>query len=193
MSRFSQGVLTYSLLQAIKQQPDILTNQKYLNVTKWFAAAERTVGDIARETNARQQAQMVSTTNFDIGIVDDDVRTKIILPQEKLVFSSSEFRNSETKFDNLQFRNKVDKQLNVYGDSGPSTGILFRPGVAGKDVYSITGDYTVSGESFNVSILLIKGGASLVQKFEVKGTLNDVDEVAIQVVKSIFDFLSKKN
>ncbi|MEO7983000.1 MAG: caspase family protein, partial [Bacteroidota bacterium] len=38
MGRYSQGLLTYSLLKAIKQQPDILEDGKYLNVSSWFNA-----------------------------------------------------------------------------------------------------------------------------------------------------------
>lgn len=50
MGRYSQGLLTYSLLKAIKQQPDILEDGKYLNIGRWFNAAEKTVSEISKET-----------------------------------------------------------------------------------------------------------------------------------------------
>lgn len=54
MGKYNQGALTYSLLKAIKEEPDILEDRKYLNISRWFNAAEKTVGELSRETGARQ-------------------------------------------------------------------------------------------------------------------------------------------
>ena len=79
IGRYSQGLLTYSLLKAIKQQPDILADGKYLDVSRWFNAAEKTVTELTKETGSRQQPQVISNTNFNIGIVDEEVIAKIVL------------------------------------------------------------------------------------------------------------------
>lgn len=191
MSKFSQGVLTYSLLQAIKQQPDILSNQKFLNVTRWFAAAEKSVTEIAKESNAPQQAQIVSTTNFDIGIVDEEVRNRIILPLEKPMFTGSEFRNAEVKFDNLQFRNLVDKQLNKVANEGVTYGILFRPGYSGSSAYTVSGDYKIVGSEVVVSVMLIKGGTRVIAQFEMTGSSDDLNKLAEEVVGKVLNVVSK--
>ena len=80
IGRYSQGLLTYSLLKAIKLQPDILSNGKYLDVSRWFDAAKETVSEISKESGARQDPQIVSNTNFNIGVVDEEVIAKIVLP-----------------------------------------------------------------------------------------------------------------
>ncbi|HRG83965.1 MAG TPA: caspase family protein, partial [Chitinophagaceae bacterium] len=91
MGRYSQGLLTYSLLKAIKQQPDILTEGKYLDLGRWFNAAKETVSDLSRESGARQEPQVISNTNFNIGMVDEEVMSRISLPAEKPVFTAGNF------------------------------------------------------------------------------------------------------
>jgi len=86
MGRYSQGLLTHALLKAIKQQPDILEDGKFLNVSRWFNAAEKTVSELMRETGGRQDPQVVSTSNINIGIVDDSVRAKIKYRGEQFFF-----------------------------------------------------------------------------------------------------------
>ncbi len=114
MGKYNQGALIYSLLKAIKEEPDILEDRKYLNISRWFNAAEKTVGELSRETGARQQPQIVSTTNFNIGVVDEEVRDKIVLPFEKPMFTRSDFRNVELRTDNLKLRALVDKELVIF-------------------------------------------------------------------------------
>ncbi|MEO7046189.1 MAG: hypothetical protein ABI091_12840, partial [Ferruginibacter sp.] len=83
MGRYNQGLLTYSLLKVIKEHPEVLEQNKYLNVSGWFNAATKIVTDIVRENNLRQEPQLITTTNFNIGIVDNEVLSKIFLPNEK--------------------------------------------------------------------------------------------------------------
>ncbi|MEO7044134.1 MAG: caspase family protein, partial [Ferruginibacter sp.] len=83
MGRYNQGLLTYSLLKVIKEHPEVLEDNKYLNVSGWFNAATKIVTDIVRENNLRQEPQLITTTNFNIGIVDNEVLSKIFLPNEK--------------------------------------------------------------------------------------------------------------
>ena len=103
MGKYNQGALTYSLLKAIKEEPGILEDRKYLNISRWFNAAEKTVGELSRETGTRQQPQIVSTTNFNIGVVDEEVRNKIVLPFEKPMFTRSDFRNISSALTILSF------------------------------------------------------------------------------------------
>ncbi|MGB3345612.1 MAG: hypothetical protein WBA61_17005 [Aequorivita sp.] len=64
MGRFSQGVLTYSLLKTIREQPGILEDGKYLNVGQWFNAAEIEVRKIGKENGLKQEPQKMTASNF---------------------------------------------------------------------------------------------------------------------------------
>ena len=191
MGKFNQGVLTYSLLKAIKEEPDILEDRQYLNISRWFNAAEKSVVELARETGARQQPQVVSTTNFNIGVVDEDVRNKIVLPFEKFLFTRSEFRNAELKIDNLKLRSLADKELNTISENGGDNSILFNPDYEGANVYAITGDYSVTGDNVTVTVLLTKGGTEILHRYEIKGTTADLNRLTFAITSSAIDWISK--
>ena len=191
IGKYNQGALTYSLLKAIKEQPDILEDRQFLNISRWFNAAEKSVNELARETGARQQPQLVSTTNFNIGVVDDDVRNKIVLPFEKALFTRSEFRNTELRIDNLKLRNLVDKALDDIAEENPNSELLFNPEYEGANVYSLSCDYTVSNDDVSVSVILIKGGVDIKAKFDIKGKTNNLNQLSLDIVFAAKDWLRK--
>jgi len=191
IGKYNQGALTYSLLKAIKEQPDILEDRQFLNISRWFSAAEKTVGELARETGTRQQPQVVSTSNFNIGVVDDDVRNKIVLPFEKFLFTRSEFRNTELRTDNLKLRGLIDKELSGLSDDNSDAPLLFNPEYEGANVYSLSCDYTVAGNDVIVSAVLIKGGVEIKTKFEVKGKADNLTHLSGSIISEIKDWLSK--
>ena len=49
------------------------------------------MSEISKESGASQEPQIVSNTNFNIGIVDEEVMAKIVLPTEKPLFAVSNF------------------------------------------------------------------------------------------------------
>jgi hypothetical protein len=191
IGKYNQGALTYSLLKAIKEQPDILEDRQYLNISRWFSAAEKTVGELARETGTRQQPQVVSTSNFNIGVVDDDVRNKIVLPFEKFLFTRSEFRNTELRIDNLKLRSLIDKELSDLSDDNSDVPLLFNPEYEGSNIYSLSCDYTVTGNDVSVSAVIIKGGIEIKTKFDIKGKADNLLLLSGSIISEIKDWLSK--
>jgi hypothetical protein len=189
MGKYNQGALTYSLLKAIKEEPDILEDRKYLNISRWFNAAEKSVNELARETGARQQPQIVSTTNFNIGVVDEEVRNKIVLPFEKPMFTRSDFRNTELRVDNLKLRNLIDKELDEISGNVSNALIMYSPEYDGANVYAISGDYTVTGNDVSVSVILTKGGTEIKTKFETKGELMQPDLLAKTIINSVMEWI----
>ena len=191
MGKYNQGALTYSLLKAIKEEPDILEDRKYLNISRWFNAAEKTVGELSRETGARQQPQIVSTTNFNIGVVDEEVRDKIVLPFEKPMFTRSEFRNTETTIDNLKLRSLVDKELIDLSEQANAS-IMYSPEYEGQNVYQLSGSYTVSGNDIAVTIVITQGGTEIKTKFEVKGAADQLNNLSKSIIAKVKEWLIKK-
>jgi hypothetical protein len=191
MGKYNQGALTYSLLKAIKEEPDILEDRKYLNISRWFNAAEKSVGEMARETGARQQPQIVSTTNFNIGVVDEEVRNKIVLPFEKPMFTRSDFRNTDLRVDNLKLRNLIDKELDEISGNISDALIMYSPEYDGVNVYAISGDYIVKGNDVSVSVILTKGGTDIKSKFEIKGLVNQPGLIAKSIVAETINWLKQ--
>ena len=184
MGRYSQGLLTYSLLKAIKQQPDILEDGKYLNVSRWFSAAEKTVDELSRENGARQEPQIVTTTNFNIGIVDDNVMAGIILPTEKPLFSSSNFQNSDSTIadDDLELSKLINVQLGAISSRGAESGIVFMTNTNSPDAWSLSGRYEITGNDVLLKASL-KQNRVIKQRFEVRGTKDKLGELATLVAE----------
>ena len=191
-SKYSQGLLTYTLLKAIKQQPDILEENKYLNLSRWFSAAKKSVGDIMNQlgNKGRQEPQLVTNTNFNIGIVDDDVVSKIKLADEKPMFARSEFRKAGLRSDDLKLRLLVDKELNDISSRGNDNDIIYRSDYDGADAYSLSGDYKVEDKNFLVSVSLLKGGNEI-KRFDVKGRTDDLQKLAEEIVKKALEGVGK--
>ena len=191
LGKYNQGALTYSLLKAIKEQPEILEDRQYLNVSRWFDAAEKSVNELSRETGARQQPQLVSTSNFNIGVVDDDVRNRIILPFEKSLFTRSEFRNADLRIDNLKLRTLVDKRLEEISDNKQDGLLLYSPEFDGINIYAISGDYTVAGNTVTLSLILTKGGTEIKAKFELAEALANLDALPERIISFVMDWLQR--
>lgn len=184
MSRYSQGLLTYSLLKAIKQQPDILQDGKYLDVSRWFGAAEKTVGELTKENGARQQPQVVSNTNFNIGLVDEEVTAKIILPQEKPLFTNSNLQNNDDNIamDDLELNRLLDNQFSVIAARGSSGVISFVASLKSSDVYALGGRYEVKEKSI-IARINIRLGKEIKYRFELTGHIDHLNELAIAIAE----------
>jgi flagellar biosynthesis/type III secretory pathway chaperone len=190
MGRYSQGLLTYSLLKAIKHQPDILENGKYLDVSNWLNAAKKTVTILAEESGERQEPQLNASNNFNIGVVDEGVRSKIILSASKPVFSSSNFQNTDTKTDNLKLRGAINKQL-IKISIGSNAPITYSADYDGADVYALNGDYKIIDGSVVITALLTKGGVEL-YRYEVKGNAADIETITSSITAPAMEWVKKK-
>jgi len=186
MGRYSQGLLTYSLLKAIKQQPDILEQGKYLNISSWFNAAENTVSELSAETGARQEPQIVSNTNFIIGIVDDEIMASIILPEEKPLFAASNFQNNDEAIadDDLELSKLINLQFNDMAARGNESNIAYVTATNSPDAYSLTGRYTVINNKVTVTVNL-KQNKGIKNKFEISGTKDKLNELAAVIVEKV--------
>jgi WD40 repeat protein len=182
MSRYSQGLLTYSLLKVMKQQPEILVNGRYLDVTNWLNATKKMVGQLAEGSGARQEPQLNTNNDFSIGVVDEDVRSKIILSSEKPLFTRSNFQNLQTKIDDLKLRQATDKEFLQLGNAA-NADITFSPDYDGNDGYSLNGDYKITGDQVVITFLLVKGGIDIKYRYELKGSLKDLPALSREMTQ----------
>ncbi len=191
MGRYSQGLLTYSLLKVMKQQPEILESGKYLDVSNWLNAAQKMVSKLAEGNRARQEPQLNTNNNFIIGLVDEEVRNKIILSAEKPLFTRSNFQNADTKLDNLKLRSAIDKELMNISSRGGSADITYSADYEGVDAYTLTGDYKIVGAVVTVNALLVKGGTEVKYTYEIKGTNADLTALVTGITSTAFDWMKK--
>ncbi|TMI62770.1 MAG: hypothetical protein E6H07_15295 [Bacteroidetes bacterium] len=193
LGRLSQGLLTYSLLKAIKLQPDILENGKYLNLSRWFSAAEKTVSEISSEiVGERQEPQIVANTNFNIGLVDEEVLSKIILPQEKPIITNCNFQNADEDIaaDNLGLNKLIDRQLNVLSDNS-NAGFSFVAGSNSTDAYTLSGRYTIKDSIISIRVI-VRQKNEIVYRYEKESAKDKPAELADKVAAEASTWVGNK-
>ncbi|MEO5947377.1 MAG: caspase family protein [Chitinophagaceae bacterium] len=175
---YGQGLLTYSLLKAIKQQPAILEENKFLNVSNWFREAENTVGEIAKEVGAIQQPQIVSNNNFNIGVLDEEVMSGITLLKEKPMFTTSIFMNSDPSVadDDLNMSKLINLRLSEMAAMGKNSKIVYTNSTGSTNGYSLTGLYIVTGGNVSITVNF-KNNNVVKSKFELSGSKDKLDEL----------------
>jgi hypothetical protein len=190
--RYTQGLLTYALLKAIKERPDILESNKYLDVSRWFNSAEKTVDNLAAETNARQEPQIVSAGNFNVGIVDTEVIAAINLPQEKALFTASNFQNGDDAiaFDDLGVNKLTNNKLEDVSAMGAINVISYAESSNSPDAYSLSGRYNIKGEDVIIKTNILQNRI-IKYRFEAKGSKNNLEQLAENIVRQVSDWVEK--
>jgi hypothetical protein len=180
MSQYAQGLLTYSLLKAIREQPDILQNGKYLDLSRWFLAAKNLVGEI----DARQEPQIVSNTNFMIGVVDAEVMSGIKLPASRPRFTASVFLNNDATVgdDDLDLSNLVNIQLNESAARGIESKFIYVTATNAPDAFSLTGRYDIKGDQVTVRVN-IKQNKEIRYRFVAEGSKNKLQQLASDITE----------
>jgi WD40 repeat protein len=121
LPQFGQGILTYSLLYTLKNNPSILDQEVdgngYLNLQKWFLATEQEQSRRMEALGLKQDAQPYGAGNIRLGLVDNELRQSIKLTDEKpLVFCAN--ARDENDEDPLELK----KAINDYFEHALSRG-----------------------------------------------------------------------
>ncbi|RZJ89042.1 MAG: hypothetical protein EOO60_10465, partial [Hymenobacter sp.] len=192
MSGYAQGLLTYALLEAMKNHADILEDQRYLNVGRWFDAAKQTVSDVAQQLGRQQQSQVYSTTNFVVGTVDAEVLAGIVLPKQKVLFSTSNVQNQDGDIgtDDLGLSNLLDAELHSLVARGTTPDFAFADNTASPDAYRLTGRYEVKGEQVKMRVDVRKG-KEVLTRLEERATKGDLKNVATTIAARATDWIAK--
>ncbi len=156
-------------------------------------AAKKTVSNLAGETGARQEPQLNASNNFNIGLVDEEVRRKIILSAEKPLFARCFFVNTDTKIDNLKIRTTLDKELMSISSRGIDASTTYSANHEGADAYALTGDYKITGDNITVTILFTKGGTEILHRYEVKGVISDINMLSKDITNTDLGWLKKNH
>jgi WD40 repeat protein/uncharacterized caspase-like protein len=185
MGRYSQGLLTYSLLRAIKLQPDILEQGKYLDVSRWFGAAEKTVSEISKSIGERQDPQRVASNNFNLGVVDEEVLRKIILPQEKPLFGPVNLQNADEAIssDDLELGKLLHNVMTDISARGEDGAILFDKKYESEEVWTVGGRYEIQNSIIKVRINIKQGKQTPKHRFELTGSIDKLKELAEEIVR----------
>ena len=158
-SLFGQSLLTYAVLEAIKEGNG-LEGELY-DVRKIFSYAEKKVPELAKELggNKIQTPKISESTDGTIyfGSLKDENRKLIQLNSPKPKFAPSDFQNLEFAEDNLDLEYEVNKRL-AFKSKYEDMNFVFFPDAKfdATTYYKLSGGYTQSNGTITLK-LKIKG------------------------------------
>ncbi len=184
-SIFNQGLLTYSLLFGIKGAA--LREGKFVDVMNLFQFSADEVPKLAETIGGIQKPEIrvpYGAKSFDIGIVDEKVQEKVVIPSPKPLFVKSNFTNDESFNDDLRISEKLDEMLtNVQTRSGD---LVFVNVNRFPNSYSLKGRYTRQNNQIKATFRLFKGD-NIIESFETMGAnIQSISEAIVSQVNSYF-------
>ena len=124
-SRYGQGLLTYSILQAFKGAA--LRQDRYIDVLSIMNYAREIVPELASGIGGIQTPQLLIPRggSFDIGVLDDSDKQKIPLAEPKQIFVRSTFVEQNEFEDILNLSDQVDNRLYALSSKGDGTDFIY--------------------------------------------------------------------
>jgi WD40 repeat protein len=155
-NKFGQGLLTYSVLQAIRGMA--LRENKFIDVSTLLSYSSEEVPKMAKDIGGIQKPQLLIPKggSFDIGIIQESDKPLIPLATVKPVFVRTTLQEETKKRDVLKISKDINEKLNeISGKGDDKNAIIFVDTDDYPDACSISGSYTMVGEmlSFSGSVL----------------------------------------
>jgi len=182
-SMYGQGLLTYSILQAIKGAA--LKEDKFIDVFTIMDYAREAVPKLADGIGGIQEPQLLVPKggSFDIGVLNNIDKEAIPLASPKTVFVRSTLVDSDEFEDHLGLSELLNHELSVLSAKGKNSPLVFFDAAKFPEACKISGGYTVGENQISVS-LKIRCGEEL-KSYE----LNAKSKGAL--VKDILTFIDK--
>jgi WD40 repeat protein len=182
-SRYGQGLLTYSILQAMKGAA--LRDGQFFDVNTILNYSRENVPKLAAGIGGIQTPQLLVPKggSFDIGKVDEAAKTQIPLSNIKPVFVRTSFMDSEAFADELNLSKSIDDKLNQIAMRGADGQLVFLDTREFPDAYRLSGGYT----QFNGTITLklkIKGPKESEHNLSAK-TKEELAEKVLEIVEGL--------
>jgi len=153
-SIYSQGLLTYSILQGMKGAA--LKENKYVDVFTIMAYARETVPKLAEGIGGIQEPQLLipKSGGFDIGFLETNDKNAIPLANPKTVFVRSTLLNTEDLEDSLGLTEMLNNELSIVASKDKNVPLVYFDSAKYPNACKISGGYTVNGGQISIAIKL---------------------------------------
>ena len=151
------------------------------------------VSELAKKDKSRQEPQVVSTSQFNIGLVDQELIQKIQLLSAKPLFVPGNFLNRDEAIadDNLGIRKMIDADLQKLSTEEGGKKIVFSTQSASPEAYSLNGSYLVREKEIDCKIKLKKGDATLFS-YDLKGNTDQLKVLVSEITSQAMAWLKKQ-
>jgi len=199
-SRYGQGVLTYSLLQGLKEDWQHVLRQdpqsrhpELVDISQLFNYAADTVPQLAQDIGGIQKPMIAARRDarpFDIGRFTDKDRVSIPLASKKVIFLRPSMELEDRPADPLGLARLLDTKLRESSSRGANSRLLFWDIPDHAGAYRIAGRYQVSGSRITAHIFLYafqKAGDTLEEQlvgpsFSIEGDTTHLDTLISDIL-----------
>ncbi len=188
-SQYGQGLLTYSILQAMSGFK--LREGKYVDVSLLFEYARDEVPKMAESIGGIQTPTMLTpgSGSIDIGIFNEQVH--IPLSPKKPVFVRNVFLEENVLDDVLNLSRLFEGQLQEITARGSQASLIYVDVPDFTEAYSIKGLYQVRDGQVNLRARLFKGKLPL-GEINASGSASQPDALVGQALKQAFAIVNRK-
>jgi uncharacterized caspase-like protein len=185
LPQYEHGLLTYALLDAIVNHPEVLDQDQLLRIEKWLMVAQESVGKL----NPDQSAERFTPLDFPIGSVDQAVRSSISLHQKPLVIVKNVL-NRVSDDDDLAIEGLLLEKLNKAASRGQQLTVQ-ADNLVPEHAYLLTLTYTHEKGEMNVRLTLKQQGKPVFQR-EEKGLTLEKERIIDRLLEEMQRNLNEK-
>ncbi len=191
-SSYGQGLLTYSLLQGIKEEDSVKESGGLIDVLSLFKHSTTKVPELAKTIGGIQSPKIINpfnSTSFTLGIFTDEETDTIILPKPKDRFMRPRLTNLDSNIldDNLFLErliiNKLVNEIFIDSRNGIESDFRFLDSDRNAEAFRIVGSYTVQGDKVLVKIRLHKDNQKVTPEASVEGNVNEIEKLAEAIIE----------
>jgi WD40 repeat protein/uncharacterized caspase-like protein len=186
-TRYRQGLLTYSILEALKGAK---LHDNYANVGDVFSYTQDRVPKLAENIGAIQQPQYFQPDiggAFDIGLYTQDIQALWHLPAPNPLVLRPQLQNVALGYDNLKLTPAFQKALveaSFMTRGTNEVSLVFVDATDMQDAFLPSGSYTIEGDKVVVNLNLIRNGERTVLQ-PLEGSVADEPSRSALIQKMI--------
>lgn len=197
-SQFGQGLLTYTLLQAMKGAA--LDKGEFIDVQKLFAFAQGEVPRLAQNIGGVQRPIVSAPLGktFVIGQMSDAEKERVPLASVKPLLLRPLLTNPETGDDDLHLISALRKSLDAQSsyevakrNGGGAPVLVYVDDDNFPGAMRVTGTYTVENDTVKIKAFLRQDNKTVAALAEISGAKADADALVAQLVAEILTELKK--
>jgi WD40 repeat protein/uncharacterized caspase-like protein len=162
LPQYEHGLLTYSLLKTMLNEPNSLDKDNQLQLEDWLRETEKMVATLRND----QSTQKFVPLNYTIGKIDDEVRGLVLLHEVPMLFLESVI-NINLGSDDLHLGNHLRNLMNGISSRGLEQKVIISEKLSStSDLIRVL--YTINKNEISCSVILLKNEIIL-KKLEIKG------------------------
>lgn len=189
-NEFRQGLLTYSLIEAMTTDK-VLRDGKFLDVENWFAFAEDKVETLAKGIGGIQRPSFFKSNyakTFDIGRIEREEQKLIPLAQRVPLILQPELREKDKFTDKERLTEKLETKLLEQSASsarGEGAAVNYIKATNAANGLSPRGFYTVNADgTITIDVSLVRDEEEL-SKVKVTGSKEEIIEKLLREIVKV--------